>query len=250
MLTTFYKLASPKHFYQFSSRALPWLVGIFVLAFGYGVVEGLFIVPPDYQQGDAFRIIYVHVPSAVMSLFIYLIMASMAAIGLIWRIKIAEILFRVSAPIGAALTCLALITGALWGQPTWGTWWLWDARLTSELILLFLYFGIIALQSAIVDEVKSIRASSILVLVGTVDLPIIHYSVNWWNTLHQKATILKFQSPTIAPIMLYPLLSMILAFLSFYIIVLLIRARNELLVREQHSNWVKTIFIKHNATIC
>ena len=220
----------------------------FIITFSYGLIAGLYFAPADYQQGDAFRIIYVHVPSAVLSLCIYLFMAVTAAIGLIWRIKIAEILFSVSAPIGASLTFLALVTGALWGQPTWGTWWLWDARLTSELILLFLYLGIIALQTAIVEQEKAVRASSILVLVGTADLPIIHYSVYWWNTLHQKATLLKLQTPSIAPEMLYPLLSMILAFFLFYIIVLFLRARNELLLREQRSVWVKQLFTRVSAT--
>jgi heme exporter protein C len=238
-----YKLASPKYFFTICNRTLPILLVAFLLVFGYGLFTGLFVVPPDYQQGDAFRIIYVHVPSAILSLFIYSMMAVFAAIGLIWHIKIAEILFKASAPIGASFTLLALITGSLWGKPTWGTWWIWDARLTSELILLFLYIGIVTLQTAIVEHHKAIRASSILVLVGSVDLPIIHYSVYWWNSLHQKATLLKLHAPSIAPVMLMPLLAMILAFLLFYIIVLLYRARNELLLREQHSHWVKDFLI-------
>lgn len=246
MLSTFYRLASPKHFYEMTTKGLPWLIGLFVICLSYGGIAGLFLAPADYQQGDAFRIIYVHVPSAIMSLGIYAFMATMAAIALIWRIKIAEILFYVSPTIGAYLTSLALFTGALWGQPTWGTWWLWDARLTSELVLLFLYFGVIALQNAIADKDKAIKACSILVLVGVVDLPIIHYSVYWWNTLHQKATILKLNSPSIAPTMLYPLLSMILAFLLFYIIVLLLRSRNEIIMREHKSAWLKTAILQNN----
>lgn len=239
MLAMVYKLASPKYFYELSTKFLPWFSILFIFLIGYGLVGGLYLAPADYQQGDAFRIIYVHVPSAILSLAIYLVMAIMAAIGLIWRIKLAQILFACSARIGAGLTMLALITGALWGQPTWGTWWLWDARLTSELILLFLYVGVIALQSAIPDLEKGLRASSILVLVGSVDLPIIHYSVYWWNTLHQKSTILKLQKPSIAPEMLWPLLAMILAFFLFYIIVLILRTRNEILFREQRATWVK-----------
>jgi heme exporter protein C len=246
MLKAFYQLASPKYFYETSTKLLPWLVLCFSIALCYGVIYGLCFAPPDYQQGQVFRIIYVHVPSAILSLGIYLLMAMMAAIGLIWRIKIAEILFVVSAPIGALVTALALFTGALWGEPTWGTWWLWDARLTSELILLFLYLGIIALQTAIIEKDKAVRASSILVLVGTVDLPIIHYSVYWWHTLHQKATLFKLKAPSIAPEMLYPLLAMILAFSLFYIIVMLLRTRNELLVREQQSLWVKNILAAEN----
>lgn len=241
MFSKLYKFAAPKYFYDVSSKALPWLISIFCLLLTYGLIGGLYLAPADYQQGDAFRIIYVHVPSAILSLAIYLIMATLAAIGLIWRIKLAQVLFASSARIGAALTGLALLTGALWGQPTWGTWWLWDARLTSELILLFLYLGIIALQTSIPDTEKGLRASSILVLVGTVDLPIIHYSVYWWNTLHQKSTILKLQKPSIAPEMLLPLLAMILAFFLFYIIVLLLRSRNELLIREQRAAWVREL---------
>ncbi|MBA2655081.1 MAG: heme ABC transporter permease [Gammaproteobacteria bacterium] len=246
MLSTLYKFAAPKNFYTFCTASLPWVMVLFGITLSYGLVGGLYLAPADYQQGEAFRIIYVHVPSAVLSLGVYLFMAIMASIGLIWRVKLAEVLFAVSAPIGASFTFLALVTGALWGLPTWGTWWLWDARLTSELILLFLYVGVIALQSAIVEKEKAIRASSILVIVGVVDLPIIHYSVNWWNTLHQKASILKFNSPSIAPSMLYPLLAMILAFLLFYIIVLLLRARNELLLREHRSHWVKNILATEN----
>lgn len=237
-----YKLASPRYFYQLIQTLLPWVAGLFAILLCYGLVGGLWLAPADYQQGDAFRIIYVHVPSAAMSLAIYLIMAVMAAIGLIWRIKLAQILFMSSCRIGMALTALALLTGSLWGQPMWGTWWLWDARLTSELVLLFLYFGVIALQTAIPDGDKGLRASSILVLVGTVDLPIIHYSVYWWNTLHQKSTLLQFKKPSIAPEMLYPLIAMILAFFLFYIIVLMLRARNELLIREQKSAWVREIY--------
>jgi heme exporter protein C len=235
------KLASPKYFYNTSQKILPWLWLGCILVFCYGVVAGLYLAPPDYQQGDAFRIIYIHVPSAILSLVIYIVMAVTATIALIWRIKLADVLFSVSAPIGASFTCLALGTGALWGQPTWGTWWLWDARLTSELILMLLYFGIIAIRSAIPEHEKALKASGILVLVGTVDLPIIHYSVYWWNTLHQKATILQFQAPSIALEMLWPLLAMILAFFLFYITVLLLRARCELLEREHNAQWVKAI---------
>ena len=244
MFSVFYKLAAPKFFFNTISRLLPLLFIAWFISLGYGLVAGLFLAPADYQQGDVFRIIYIHVPSAMMSLAIYSTMAISAAVALIWRIKLAEIIFSESAPIGASLTLLALLTGALWGQPTWGTWWLWDARLTSELILLFLYFGVIALQASIEDRDKAIKASSILVLVGVVDLPIIHYSVYWWNTLHQKATLLKLQAPSIDPQMLYPLLSMILAFFLFYIIVLLLRSRNELITRERQTQWVKQAFNK------
>jgi heme exporter protein C len=242
MFSGFYKLAAPKYYYSITSGLLPWCMVAFVLTLSYGLVAGLYFAPADYQQGDAFRIIYVHVPSAILSLGIYLFMAITALIAVVWRIKLAEILLKESASIGASFTVLALLTGALWGQPTWGTWWLWDARLTSELILLFLYFGVIALQTAIDDKEKAMKACRIIVLVGSIDLPIIHYSVYWWNTLHQKATILKLEAPSIAPAMLYPLLSMLLAFFLFYIIVLLLRSRNELLIREENSQWVKQLF--------
>ncbi len=239
MLTLLYKFAAPKYFFTASAKLLPLLIVMCCITLGYGLVGGLYLAPADYQQGEVFRIIYVHVPSAVLSLAIYLIMAIFAGIGLIWRIKIAKIIFTESAPIGISFTFLALLTGALWGQPTWGTWWLWDARLTSELILLLLYFAILTLQSAIEDKDKAIKASSLLALVGVVDLPIIHYSVYWWNTLHQKATILKLHAPSMDLSMLYPLLSMILAFFLFYIIVLLLRSRNALLVHEKQAQWIK-----------
>lgn len=245
-MTFLYKIAAPKYFYTHSSKALPFIVFLFAVFFIYGCVGGLFLVPSDYQQGDAFRIMYVHVPSAILSLAIYLFMALMAALGLIWRVKLAEILFCSSIRIGASITFLALITGALWGQPMWGTWWLWDARLTSELILLFLYVGVMALQTSLPNPEKAIRASSILVLIGSIDLPIIHYSVYWWNTLHQQSTLLKFAKPSIDTSMLYPLLSMILAFTLFYIIVLILQARNEILIREKRAHWLKEHLIWDN----
>lgn len=241
MFAYIYKLASPKYFYMTAAKLQIWIWAAFSVLFIYGLVGGLYLAPPDYQQGDAFRIIYIHVPSAVVSLALYVFMAVAAGITLIWRIKLAEILFVASAPIGASFTLLALVTGALWGKPTWGTWWLWDARLTSELILLFLYFGVIALHSAINDREKATKACALLTLVGSVDLPIIHYSVYWWNTLHQKATLLKFQQPSIALEMLWPLLSMMAAFLLFAIGVMLVRARNEILEKEWHASWVKNL---------
>lgn len=241
MLGFIYKLASPKYFYQISSQLQPWIWVFFVVFFSYGIIGALYLAPADYQQGEVFRIIYIHVPSAVLSLAIYLFMSVSAVIALVWRIKMAEVLFLASAPIGTTFTFLALVTGSIWGKPTWGTWWLWDARLTSELILLFLYFGVLALQSAIVDQQKAVKACALLVLVGTVDLPIIHYSVYWWNTLHQKATILKLQQPSIALEMLWPLLAMLVAFSLFFVGVLLLRTRSELLDRETQTTWVKEL---------
>jgi heme exporter protein C len=199
------------------------------------------LAPADYQQGDSFRIMYIHVPSAWMSLFIYVVMAAAGAIGLIWRIKLAEVVAISSAPIGASFTFLALITGSIWGKPMWGTWWVWDARLTSELILLFLYLGIIALHNAIEDKRTAARATAILALVGVVNIPIIHYSVEWWNTLHQGPTVTKFDAPSIHPSMLIPLLLMALAFKLYYLAVVLMRARVEVLERERNSVWVREL---------
>ena len=185
---------------------------------------------------------YVHVPAAWMSLFVYIVMAGSGAIMLIWRMKLAETIMICSAPIGASFTFLALITGSIWGKPMWGTWWEWgDARLLSELLLLFLYLGVIALYNAIDDKRKATQAVAILALVGIVNIPIIHYSVIWWNSLHQGPTVSKFDKPSIDMMMLIPLLIMALAFKLFYLITLLLRARNELLWRERRSQWVKNL---------
>ena len=210
-----YRMASPRHFYRIAGRMIPWLAGLCVLALLYGLYGGLVLAPPDYQQGESFRIIYVHVPSAWMSMFIYTFMAVLSGIHLIWRMKLADIMATASAPIGASFTFLALVTGSLWGKPMWGTYWVWDARLTSELILLFLYLGIMALRSAIDDQRSAGRATAVLTLVGVVNIPIIHYSVVWWNTLHQPATVTKLDTPSIHIDMLIPLLVMTLAF-QFY----------------------------------
>jgi heme exporter protein C len=234
-------LGSPPFFYRFSGKLLPWLSIICLGLMIWGLYGGLVQAPADYQQGDSFRIIYVHVPSAWMSLFIYVSMAIAGAIGIIWHVKMAEIVCITSAPIGAMFTFLALVTGSLWGKPMWGTWWVWDARLTSELILLFLYFGVIALYSAIEDKRMAARAVAILALVGLVNIPIIHYSVEWWNTLHQGPTVTKFDKPSMETSMLIPLLIMALAFKLYYFIALLLRMRTELLHRERNSKWVKDL---------
>ncbi len=246
MWKSLHLLASPKLFYRFTSPLLPWLWGACLCLFAYGLWGGLYQSPPDYQQGDAFRIIYIHVPCAAMSLAIFTVMGILAVVHLIWRIKLADVLAKVSAPLGAWFTFLALVTGSLWGKPMWGTWWIWDARLTSELILLFLYLGIIALRAAIPNPESGGRACDILTLIGVVDVPIIHYSVNWWNTLHQKATLLQFAKPTMAPIMLYPLLSMLLAFFLYYLSIVLMRTRTELLAREAATHWVQQIMQEKN----
>ena len=240
LLRLYHRLASPPHFYALTEKLMPWLVVIFLLLLLPGLYGGLYLAPPDYQQGESYRIIYIHVPSAWMSLFIYVVMAMAGAIALTWRIKLAEIVMVSSAPIGASFTFLALVTGSLWGKPMWGTWWVWDARLTSELILLFLYLGVIGLYGAIDDKRMASKAVAILALVGVVNIPIIHYSVEWWNTLHQGPTVTKIDKPSIHKSMLIPLLLMALAFNVYYVIALVLRARVELLQRERNAQWVKT----------
>jgi len=241
LLRFYHRMASPPHFYKFTDKLLPWFVVIFVLLVAAGLYGGLYLAPTDYQQGDSYRIIYIHVPAAWMSLFIYVVMAISGAIGLIWRMKIADVVAISSAPIGASFTFIALVTGSLWGKPMWGTWWVWDARLTSELILLFLYLGVISLYGAIEDKRTASRAVSILALVGVVNIPIIHYSVEWWNTLHQGPTVTKMDKPSIDITMLVPLLLMAFAFKFYYAIAMMLAAKVELLKREKNSQWVKNI---------
>lgn len=232
-------LVSPKIFIQFTNKLLPWLSGLFLLTLGYGLIGGLVLAPADYQQGDGFRIIYVHVPAAFLSLMIYGVMASAAFCALVWRLKMAYLVIKHSAPIGATFTFLALVTGSLWGKPMWGTWWIWDARLTSELILLFLYLGIILFQSALAQKRSGNRAVAILILVGFVDLPIIHYSVYWWNTLHQGATLRLFTPSAIDGSMLYPLVAMIAAFALYYAIILFMRIRYDITISDARSHWLQ-----------
>ena len=236
-----HKLASPRYFYQLSTQMIPWFLTLFGLTFITGLVWGLIYAPPDYQQGDSYRIIFVHVPAAWLSLFVYVVMAFAGAVGLIWRIKVTDPIIAACAPIGAMFTAVALITGSLWGKPMWGTYWQWDARLTSELILLFLYLGVIGLYGAFEDRQKAAKAAAILAIVGVVNVPIIHYSVEWWNTLHQPATITKLDKPSMDASMLQPLLLMAISFKLFFASTLLMRARNEVLLRERHSRWVREI---------
>ena len=198
-----------------------------------------FTAPADYQQGDSFRILYIHVPSAWMSLAVFATMAVYAVIALVWRIKLCEILAMACAPIGAAFTFLALVTGSLWGRPMWGTYWEWDARLTSMLILLFLYFGIIALGQAISNRDSAAKACAVLAIVGVVNIPIIKYSVEWWNTLHQPATFKVTEKPAMPMEMWLPLLVMVIGFYCFFTAVLLMRMRLEVLRRESRASWVK-----------
>ncbi len=239
MWTWFYRLASPPFVYRTAAALTPWFMTAAVIAIGCGVVGGLGLAPPDYQQGDAFRIIYVHVPSAYLSMFCYTTMAVAGAIGLIWRIKMCYALAAATAPIGASFTLLALFTGSLWGRPMWGTYWAWDPRLTSELILLFLYVGVMSLRSAFEDPARGDRAAALLAIVGVVNVPIIHFSVVWWNSLHQGATIAKIGKPSMPASMLWPLLAMLAGFMCFYGAVVCIRLRGEVLNRERQSAWVR-----------
>ena len=239
-----HKMASPPHFYRLARVLIPWLVLPGALLIAYGAYAGLFVAPPDYQQGDAFRIIYVHVPSAYLSMMAYMIMAGSAGIGLIWRIKLAHAVAAAAAPIGASFTFLALVTGAIWGRPMWGTWWEWgDPRLTSELILLFLYFGYMALRSAIDDTSKADKASAVLAMVGAINVPIIHFSVEWWSSLHQGPTLVRQGGPAIENDMLYPLLAMIVGFTLVFAALLLRRVRAEVLYRERRTHWVRELIL-------
>lgn len=234
----FHQFGSPPWLFRFSGRVVPWLwAGCLLLSF-WGLWWGLFKAPPDYLQGESVRIMYLHVPAAWMSMMIYLLMALFGAAGLIWHVRAAEILAISSAPIGAAFTLLALVTGSLWGRPTWGTYWVWDARLTSELVLLFLYLGVLGLHSAFDEPRKGARAAALLSVVGLVNLPIIHYSVNWWNTLHQPASI-GVSGNSIHPSMLWPLLIMAVATKLFYAANLLTRTRVRLLEENPRRRWVR-----------
>ena len=241
MMQFFHKMASPRYFYNLAGRLIPWLGAACLLFMLAGLYYGLIEAPPDYQQGDSYRIMFIHVPAAWMSMFVYVVMAGAGLIGLVWHIKLAEMIAISSATIGASFTFLALVTGSLWGKPMWGTWWVWDARLTSELILLFLYLGVIALYNAVDDKRTAARSTAILALVGVVNIPIIHFSVEWWNTLHQGSTVTKLGAPSIDISMLIPLLLMAVAFKLYYALVLLMRARCEVLERERNTRWVREL---------
>ncbi len=238
------RLASPKIFYSIAGQLIPWLLTGFGILTIVGLYWGLFIAPIDYQQGDSYRIMFLHVPAAWMSMLIYFVMAVWSIIGLVWRIKLADMVAKSSALIGVAFTLIALLTGSIWGKPMWGTWWVWDARLTSELVLFFLYLAYMALGNAFSNPQSGARASAVLAIVGLINLPIIHYSVNWWNTLHQGASVSKIGAPSIHIDMLIPLLLMTAAFKLMYGGLVLIRTRNEVLLREQDSRWVKELIIK------
>jgi len=236
------RLVSPKWFYEKTSAWMPWLLTLSLLIIVGCSLWALGFAPMDAKQGNSYRIMYLHVPASIVAMAAYYVMAVAGAIGLIWKMKLSSMVMKVAAPIGATLTVLALFTGAVWGKPTWGAWWVWDARITSVLILLFLYLGVIALQEAFVDQEMADKASAILSLVGTVNIPIIYKSVDWWFTLHQPASI-KMTSSTIAPEMLYPLLAMIVGFYMFFCWALLAATRSEILQREFKTKWVQKILM-------
>ena len=236
-----HRLGSPRHFYELAGRWLPWLGVAALLLLGVGITWGLLYAPADYQQGHSFRIIYVHVPAAGLALGGYLAMAVAGVIVLVWRMKMAEIVLQAIAVPGAVMCAVALFSGALWGKPTWGTYWFWDARITSMLILLFLYLGVIALGSAISSPVLAARATSVLAIVGAVNIPIIKYSVEWWNTLHQPATFKLAEKPAMAPEMYQPLIVCMLGFYVFFALVVILRVRHAIVVREAGARWVREL---------
>ena len=237
--TFFHKLGSPKWFYEISGKLLPWVTAFSLLALVIGIVWGLVFAPEDYQQGNSYRIIYIHVPAAILAQSCYMMLAVAGVVGLVWRMKLADVALQCAAPIGAWMTLVALFTGSIWGKPTWGTYWEWDARLTSMLILLFLYFGIIALRMAISNRDTAAKATAVMAIVGVINIPIIKYSVDWWNTLHQPATFTITEKPAMPPEMWLPLLVMVLAFYGLFTLNLLMRMRLEVLRREHKTRWAR-----------
>ncbi len=235
----FHKFGSPPTFYRVTGRLNPWLFAAALVIGAIGIYGGLVLAPADYQQSDAYRIIFIHVPCAWMGLFAYFFMAVNAFIALIWRIKISEILAMASAPVGAVFTSITLLTGSIWGKPMWGTWWTWDARLTSELVLLFLYLGVIGLYNAIEDRRQAARAAAFLALIGIVNVPIVHFSVNWWNTLHQGSTVRLLGPSRIDSSMLWPLLLLALATHIWFFASVFARSRVNLLELEAGKEWAR-----------
>ena len=227
-----HRFANPARFLRILTAILPWSAGASLVLLPLGFYFALIASPPDYQQGETVRIMYVHVPAAWLAMMIYTVMAAASAIALVWRHPVAELTAKAAAPIGATFTAVCLVTGSLWGEPMWGTWWVWDARLTSVLVLLFLYLGYIALVNAFDDPTRGARAGAVLALVGFVNVPIIKFSVDWWNTLHQPASIVRMGGPAIDPRMLVPLLTMAGGFTAFFVTVLIVRVRAELAWRR------------------
>jgi heme exporter protein C len=235
------EMGSPPLFYKWSTKILPWLFISAILILGIGLFWGLLFAPTDYKQGDVYRILYIHVPSAILGQSIFMFMAFCGFINVIWRAKISGMMLKSAAPIGVSFTLLALVTGSIWGKPTWGTWWVWDARLTSTLILFFIYAALIGLHSTIEDKTKADRAVSILSIVGLAIIPVIKKSVDWWQTLHQPSTFTITSSPSMSPDMYQPLLLCLIGFYLFFALLLTLNLRNEILERERTKNWVKQL---------
>lgn len=238
-----FRYASPQTFYPLAGRLIPWFWTLAAIFGVLGLTIGFLLAPTDAQQGEGYRIIFLHVPASWMSMFIYLVMAFWAAIGLAFNFRLSGMMASALAPTGALFAFLSLWTGALWGKPMWGTWWVWDARLTSELILLFLYIGFIALQASIDDPRRADKAGAILALVGVVNVPIIYFSVKWWNTLHQGASVSLTKAPSMASLMLWGMLLCALACWMYSIAIALMRVRMIMLERERHTDWVHALLI-------
>ena len=236
--TSWFRYASPQNFFPLAGQMAPWFAALAVVLGVIGIYVGLFAAPTDAQQGEVYRIIFIHVPAAWMSMFIYLVMAFWAGVGLTLNTRLSGMMASALAPTGALFTFVALWSGALWGKPTWGAWWVWDARLTSELLLLFLYFGFMALQAAIDDPRRADRAGAVLALVGVINIPIIYYSVKWWNTLHQGASVSLENTPSMAMPMFAGMIIMALACCMYSIAASLWRVRCVILERERRSDWV------------
>ena len=230
-----FELANPKRFMDVSGKALPWLGGAATVFIAAGLYLGLFLAPRDYQQGDTVRIMFVHVPACWIAMMAYGLMAVSSVFGLVWRHPLADVAAKSAAPLGALFTALALVTGSLWGKPMWGTYWVWDARLTSFLILFFLYLGYMALWNAIEDEVRAGRAAAVLALVGAVDVVIVKFSVDWWNTLHQGESIFRSGGPLIAPVFLWPLFLMAFGYTFLFFVLWIVRIRTEILERRART---------------
>ena len=235
----YHQLGSPRYFYRFSGVVLPWLWAIAVVLTVLGLAWGLAFAPEDYQQGNSYRIIFIHVPAAGAALSGYVAMGVAGLVALVWRMKMAEVMIKAIAPFGAVLAAVALITGAIWGKPTWGTYWVWDARLTSMLIMLFLYLGVVALMQAITDARQAARAAALLSVVGVINVVIVKYSVEWWNSLHQGSTINITRETTMPSEMLVPLLVSMAGIYLLFAVSVLVRARAEILRRERKSRWVR-----------
>jgi heme exporter protein C len=227
-----HRFANPTRFVRIADAVSPWATGLALVLLVVGLYLGLFVAPPDYQQGETVRIMFVHVPAAWMAMACYTFMALASAVALIWKHPLADLSAKAAAPLGAGFTAIALVSGALWGEPMWGTWWVWDARLTSFLVLFFLYLGYMALWQAIDDPGRAARAAAILALVGFVNVPIIKFSVDWWNTLHQPASIVRMGGPSIDPSILTPLLVMMAAFNIYFVALLLWRIKAEIMGRR------------------